>query len=111
MNTPDDSQLLHTILAEVRQIGRQVNRLRWARFGAVSALCVVFAGLGALGSYIWLNRHTLSAAISIQTEAYTAKSGNRIVAVTVSGPVGYDAKQSLSDDKNRQTITCYFPGQ
>jgi hypothetical protein len=114
--SPDDS--LKPLLAEIRQIRleqaqthRMVNRLRHARLSLVFALCLLFAGLGAAGSYGWLNRHTYPAGISITTRTLQSDAGDPVVAVVVTGHGNYKPKQTASDDNSRSTVTSYFSGQ
>ena len=86
-DNPASADALKPLLAEIRQLRqeqaqthRMVNRLRHARLSLVFALCLLFAGLGAAGSYGWLNRHTYPAGISITTKTLQSDAGEPVVA-------------------------------
>jgi hypothetical protein len=120
MNPPENpsSDDLKKILTEIRQLRqelaqthRSVNRQRHARLGLVFALCLLFAGLGALGCYGYLHRHTYPAGIAITTETISSDSGEPVVAVRVTGKGNYKPKQTASDDNSRSTVTAYFSGR
>lgn len=113
--TDTSNQQLTDILTEVRQtrreisqVGRMVNRFRYARFASVLGVGFVGALLGAGACFGWLNRHTFPAGVSIETDSYISKSGKPIVSVTITGRGNNQASQSFSEDKTSQTVTAYF---
>lgn len=116
--TDNSSQQLTEILTQVRQsrreiseVARMVNRFRYARVTRILLGILGGVVLGAAGCYVWLNRHTFPAGISIVTDSYMSEQGQPIVSVTVTGRGNYGAKQTSSEDKSRKTINAYFEGK